>query len=208
MSLDMRIELGDAFDFTGWSPVAATCYRRSPMPRLRPCLALLLALAAGRVGAQMEPVGKVRTLPERPGAHWFWLSDIIMHRTSLFDGDTGEQLGTITSGTPGVGFVISPLFSPDRREIYLAETYYSRGVRGERTDVVTVYDARTLEPLEEIGIPPKRAEYFPGNAANALSDDGRFMAIFNLTPVTSLTVVDVRARRFPRENQTPACTLV
>jgi methylamine dehydrogenase heavy chain len=74
--------------------------------------------------------------------------------------------------------------------------------------VVTVYDARTLQPLAEIGIPPRRAEYFPGNAANALSDDGRFVAVFNLTPVTSLSIVDVRARSFVTEVPTPGCSLV
>src|SRR5678816_2033518 len=99
-----------------------------------------------------------------------------------FDADSGEQLGAISSGTAGVGFVIAPLFSPDHREIYIAETYFSRGTRGERIDVVTVYDARTLAPLGEVTIPPKRGEYFPGNGANALSDDGRFMAVLNVTP--------------------------
>jgi methylamine dehydrogenase heavy chain len=171
---------------------------------------LLLGLAAATVArAETEPesIGRSVTLPARPGPHWFWLSDILLHRTALFDADRGELLGTISSGTAGVGFVVSPLFSPDHREIYLAETYYARGVRGERTDVVTVYDATTLAPLDEIGIPPRRAEYFPGNAANALSDDGRFVAVFNLTPMTSLSVVDVKARRFATEVQTPGCSL-
>ena len=184
---------------------------RPPAAGNRLLRALLLSLAAtcvARAGAEPESVGKSVTLPARPGPHWFWLSDILLHRTALFDADRGELLGTISSGTAGVGFVISPLFSPDHREIYLAETYYARGVRGERTDVVTVYDATTLAPLDEIGIPPRRAEYFPGNAANALSDDGRFVAIFNLTPMTSLSVVDVKARRFATEVQTPGCSLV
>ena len=172
-------------------------------------LAALLAPGADAVaGSEPEPLGVSRTLPERPGAHWFWLSDVLLHRTALFDADTGEQLAAISSGTAGVGFVIAPLFSLDHREIYLAETYYARGVRGERTDVVTIYDARTLAPLEEIPIPPRRAEYFPGNAANALSDDGRFVAVFNLTPVTSLSIVDVKARRFATEIATPGCSLV
>src|SRR5207249_3435237 len=105
-------------------------------------------LASGvALAVDAETVGKVMTLPERPGPHWFWLSDILLHRTALFDADTGGLLGTISSGTAGVGFVIAPLFSPDHREIYLAETYYARGVRGTRTDVVTVYDAATLRPL-------------------------------------------------------------
>ena len=68
--------------------------------------ALLMACAAaGLAGAASEPetVGKVATLPEQPGPHWFWLSDIILHRTALFDGASGQLLGTITSGSPGVG---------------------------------------------------------------------------------------------------------
>lgn len=155
-----------------------------------------------------ETVGRALTLPAVPGPHWFWLSDILLHRTALFDGDGGRLLGTINSGTAGVGFVISPLFSQDRREIYLAETYFSRGVRGERTDVVTVYDATTLAPVAEVGIPPKRAEYFPGVAANAISDDGRFVAVLNMTPGQSLSIVDVQARQFTAEIPTPGCTLV
>src|SRR5690348_526713 len=98
-------------------------------------LALVLWLVAGGLASGTEPeaVGRVVTLPARPGPHWFWLSDVLLHRTALFDGDTGEQLGQISSGSAGVGFVIVPLFSQDHREIYLAETYYSRGVRGDRT---------------------------------------------------------------------------
>ena len=170
----------------------------------------MLALVARLASAESGPgsILQVTTLPERPGPHWFWLSDVLLHRTALFDGDSGALLGTITSGTPGVGFVVAPLFSADHREIYLAETYYSRGVRGERTDVLTTYDARTLAPLDEVVLPPRRAEFFPGNAANALSDDGRFVAVFNLTPVTSVSMVDVKERRLVAEVPTPGCSLV
>ena len=177
------------------------------MPRRLPAL-LVLALLAGHPAAGQEAVGRVVALPAKPAPHWFWMSDVILHRTALFDGDGGGLLGTISAGSAGVGFVISPLFSPDHREIYLPETYYSRGVRGERTDVVTVYDATTLGPLDEIPIPPKRAEYYIGVAANALSDDGRFLAVYNLTPSQSLTIVDVKARRFTAEVGTPGCGLV
>jgi methylamine dehydrogenase heavy chain len=180
------------------------------VPRLFRRLAGALALAAACTcfAAEPETVGSVITLPEAPSPHWFWQSDALLKRTALFDGDSGRMLGTINSGSAGVGFIIFPLFSPDHREIYIAESYYSRGVRGDRTDVVTVYDARSLAPLGEVGIPPKRAEYFPGNAASALSDDGRFMAVFNLTPLTSVSIVDVKDRRFVAEVPTPGCSLV
>ena len=183
---------------------------RHSAARIAMLAALLTSLGASGAIAEPEPepIGVVRSLPERPGPHWFWLTDLILHRTALFDADSGDMLGSISGGTAGVGFIVAPVFSPDRKEIYIAESYYSRGVRGDRTDVVTVYDARTLQPQHEIPIPPKRAEYYPGNAANALSDDGRFLAVFNLTPMTSLSIVDVQARRFAGEVQTPGCSLV
>src|SRR5438067_7438601 len=182
---------------------------KSPCPVLG-ALAVWLIVASGvALAADAETVGQVMTLPERPGPHWFWLSDILLHRTALFDADTGGLLGQISSGTAGVGFVIAPLFAPDHREIYLAATYYARGVRGTRTDVVPVYDAATLRPHgDEIQTPAERAEYFPGTAANALSDDGRFMAVFNLTPRTSVSIVEVKVRHFTAHVETPGCSHV
>jgi methylamine dehydrogenase heavy chain len=170
-------------------------------------LAVLGAVAA-RADDVAEPVGQVVTLPDQPRPHWFWLGDVLLHRTALFDGDSGQLLGTIAAGSPGVGFAIYPLFAPDRSKIYIPESYFSRGVRGERSDVVTVYDAKTLMPQSEIAIPPKRAEYFPGVAPNALSDDGRFIAVFNATPAQSLSIVDVQAQQTTAELQTPGCSLV
>jgi len=180
-------------------------------PRIAALAVALAAFAQGPNAAAAdlapEKVGNVFELPAKPGPHWFWASDILLHRTALFDGADGRLLGTISSGSAGSGFVIFPLFSPAHDEIYIAETYWSRGIRGERTDVVTVYDARTLKPKAEIPIPNKRGEYFPGNASNALSDDGRFMAVFNITPATSLTIVDVKERRFAAEVEAPGCSL-
>src|SRR3989442_4055222 len=178
---------------------------RARRPRLSAILLWLAASGVAGAEPQAETVGTVVALPARPGAHWFWLSDILLHRTALFDADTGELRATLSSGTAGVGFVIAPLFAPDHREVYLAETYYSRGVRGERTDVVTVYDASTLQPLDEIGIPPPRAEYFSGNTANALSDDGRFVAVFHLPPGPALSLVAAQTRRFTAPGPTPGC---
>jgi methylamine dehydrogenase heavy chain len=173
------------------------------------CAAMLVGLAtATPADLAPEKVGNVFELPAKPGPHWFWASDILLHRTALFDASDGRLLGTISSGSAGSGFVINPLFPPEHDEIYIAETYWSRGIRGERTDVVTVYDPRTLKPKAEIPIPAKRGEYFPGNAANALTDDGRFMAVFNITPATSVTIVDVEERRFVAEVESPGCSLV
>jgi hypothetical protein len=98
---------------------------------------------------------------------------------------------------------VSPLFSADRKEIYVAESYYSRGVRGDRSDVVTVYDGRTLQPVHEIPIPAEAGEYFPGNAPNALS--GRRPLHGGLQPDADDVAVHRRRARAPlrREVQTP-----
>jgi methylamine dehydrogenase heavy chain len=74
--------------------------------------------------------------------------------------------------------------------------------------VVTIYDTRTLAPAGEIAIPPKRALNVLPSGNAALSDDGRFLAVFNMTPATSLSIVDLRERRLAAEIPTPGCSLV
>lgn len=178
---------------------------------LGPAFALGLALAGApdALHAQTpfaaEPLGQVLTLPETRGPHWVWVSDIVFHRTALLDAGSGRFLGMLAAGA---GFAVAPQFSPDGREVYLPETHYARTTRGARTDVVSVYDARTLFPVAEIAIPPKRGDPSTGNATSTLSADGRFLAVFNMTPATSLSIVDVRARRFTAEIETPGCSLV
>jgi methylamine dehydrogenase heavy chain len=164
-------------------------------------LALLLAAAPVRAG---DPPERNLTLPAEGGVHWLWVGDVLLERAALFDGDTGRFLGQIPAGKG----IVAPHRSRDGRELYLAETYYARGTRGARTDLVSVTDARTLAPLAEIEIPGKRSEHTSWVGGSALSDDGRFLAVFNLNPATSLSVVDVAQRRFTGEVQLPGCGLV
>lgn len=153
--------------------------------------------------ADGERVGQVRTLPP-PAPHRVWIADLLFRRSALFDADSGRMLGMLSAG---VG-IVAPDFAPARGEIYLAQTYYSRGSRGERTDVVTVYDDTTLAPRAEVVIPPKRADYVHAVASSALLGDGRHLVVFNMTPATSVSVVDVETRRFVGEIGTPGCTQV
>lgn len=172
-------------------------------------LALVLAgaqiFAPGATRAEFVPevVGQVATLPA-PGPHWIWVADLLLRRAALIDTDTGAFLGMLSSS---VG-PIAPLVAPAGEAIYLPETYYSRGSRGARTDVVTVYDPKTLAPRGEVVIPPKRADVVHGAGLATLLDDGRFAAVFNLTPATSVSVVDTAELRFAGEFETPGCSLV
>lgn len=165
---------------------------------------LVLAWLAAAPSRAADPIGQTVALPAEPGPHWLWVGDTLLRRAAIFDGGTGAFLGQI----PGGLGILAPIRSRDGREIYLAETYYARGTRGARTDLVTIRDATTLQPIAEVEIPPKRGEHTSWVGGSALSDDGRFVAVSNMNPATSLSIVDVAERRFAGEIETPGCTLV
>ncbi len=187
------------------------------MRRRAALVALVLAFsapwAAGSARAELpSEVGRTitsATLAMPASKHWVWINDFVFpHMVDgmayLVDGDTGRYLGTLSTGY-GFAHVI---VSPDGRLIYSPETYFSRGTRGKRTDVVTLYDAGTLSPIGEIQIPPKRSSNLPMIANQVLTDDGRFLLIYNFTPAQSITVVDTRTRKFVREIETSGCALI
>ncbi len=156
-----------------------------------------------------DPAGVVASLPTAASPHWVWVNDIVFPHMSdgqarLIDGDTGRFLGLLSTG---VAFE-HVLLATDGKLIFSPETYFSRGTRGTRTDVVTLYDPVHLSPRGEIPIPPKRAVTMPMMADAGLTDDGAFLLVYNYTPAQSVTVVDTRARRFAGEIETPGCALV
>jgi methylamine dehydrogenase heavy chain len=169
-------------------------------------LVVLLTLAPGvdtRAEVAPEAPGQVESLAE-PSPHWVWAADIILERVSLLDADDGRFLGIVNGGYGP----IAPLFSRNRKEMYVPATYYARRSHGPRTDVVEIYDTSTLSLIGEIEIPPKRALDGVALAHSALSDDDRFAAMFNWTPMTSLSIVDVEGRVFVEEIAIPGCSLV
>ncbi len=106
----------------------------------------LLYLVAGvpvRAAAPPPPLQaeqlSVQKLPPR-SPHWVYVFDEaffneIDARIHLFDGDTYRRLGQIDAGfTPGVNL------SPDGMTTVVATTYFARGSRGTRTDVVEFTD--------------------------------------------------------------------
>jgi methylamine dehydrogenase heavy chain len=119
----------------------------------------------------------------------------------LIDGDTGRYLGMLSTGTSFSHVVLGR----DGRLIYSPEIYFSRGTRGTRTDVVTIYDAGTLKVVGEVQIPPKRASNVPTSGNAGLTDDDRFLLIYNFNPAQSVSVVDTASRSFAGEIETPGC---
>ncbi len=177
---------------------------------LRLCGSLLLAtlFSNGAAGAlSPEPLVAAR-LPVQPRSHWVWMNDVVFQHMAdgkayLLDGDSGRFLGMLSTGYGYNGVV------PAHRGgiIYSPESYFSRGTRGARTDVVTIYSDTDLSVVGEVPIPPKRSSQLALIPAAMLTDDDRFLLIYNFTPAQSVTVVDTRTRQFVGEVETAGCAL-
>ena len=165
-----------------------------------------IALGPATASAELAPEkpGEVERLPPIAD-HWVFVGDTVLRRSALFDAASGEMLGMVNVGHGVSG--ARPHVSRSRAEIYVIETVYDRGHRGARTDLVTIYGAGDLAVLGEVVIPPKRADNGNGVALGALLGD-RFLAVFNQTPATSVSIVDVGTRTFVTEIATAGCALV
>jgi methylamine dehydrogenase heavy chain len=166
----------------------------------------LLSILGGAAQAQapatpaMPEVSDVATLPPA-GPHRFWLVDAFEGAAQVIDGDTGALKATI----PGAS-LSSYAAGPDQRTVYVAESIWTRGNRGERQDMVSVYDGLTLKLQAEIPL-PSRAYVASSGALFALSHDGTRAYVYSMQPASGVVVVDLAARKVLRTVDTPGCAL-
>src|SRR5271168_678188 len=182
---------------------------RFPMVMIPLLAALFVEHAHAELPADLTNGPQVAKLNVPASKHWVWVNDFVFPHMSdgmayLIDGDSGRYLGTLSTGYS----FARVLLSRDGKIIYSPETYFSRGTRGKRTDVVTLYDSGTLGVVAEIPIPPKRASNMPMIANAALTDDDRFLLIYNFNPAQTISVVDTTTRKFVREVESAGCALV
>lgn len=151
-----------------------------------------------------ETIPKVETLPAKYPTTWSFLnyaSDRIELRN--VGSDSREVKGQLPAHDTAT------LLVPDKRpEVYVTDTVWSRGSRGTRTDFITVYDTHTLNPIGEIVLPAKRALITAMEGLITFTDDQRMALIFNFTPASSVTVVDLTKRQVLGEVEIPGCSLV
>lgn len=168
---------------------------------------ILWCLATAAMAELPAETLSVAQLPP-PNEHRLYVADvtiqhIVDNRLHVIDGERFRYLGQFAAGYAG-----QATLSRDRKELYLATTYFARLSRGERSDVVEVHDPATLSLIAEIPIPPRRAQALPYEGLMRTSVDGRWLFIQNATPSTSITVVDLKARKFAAEIPNPACWIV
>ncbi len=128
------------------------------------------------------------------------IANIADGRLRVFDARAGKLLGMVNTGFAG-NFALSARSD----EIYVATTYLSRGGRGDRVDVLEVWDAQTLGFKYEVLLPPKRAQALNYRGLVSVTANGRFVLVQNATPATSITVVDLAEKKVATEVMTPGC---
>jgi methylamine dehydrogenase heavy chain len=170
----------------------------------RSALAALLAGLSHAAAAQL-PVETLTAEPAIPAdSSPLYIPDIAINHISdgklhVVNGKTGAYLGVI-----GTGFTGQSKLSRDGSEVFIATGYYDRGQRGNRTDIVEVWDARTLRFKHEIALTDKRAMAL--NYKYLLSQLGdRWLVVQNATPATSVQVIDLVARKNLGEISMPGC---
>jgi methylamine dehydrogenase heavy chain len=164
-------------------------------------------LSAGAAFAQLAPE-EVTTVPAITAKNRIYVLDIAINHIAdgklhVVDGDKLAYLGVV-----GTGFAGQIIQSPDGKELIVATGYLSRGQRGDRADIVEVWDADTLTFKYEIPISDKRAMALNYEGLVRLSADGRWLFVQNATPATSVTVVDMQARETVGEVAMPGCWAV
>ncbi len=168
--------------------------------------ALILGAAAAEL--PVEPTPAVAALPAHYPDTYVFLVDpnfFGIESGKVVIADVGAEVdhhkGAV--GAAQFGFFAA---AKTRPELYVAETFYARGQRGERTDVITIYDKSTLTVKGEIILPgAKRAQLLTEIGAFQLSADERFAFVYNFTPAASVTVVDLVNRKVAGEVDIPGC---
>ena len=175
------------------------------------CLAVGGAALAEDPAAQFpnplpaETMLKVETLPVPYSTGWSFLN-YAGDRIELRDvgSDARAVKGQIQAHDSA-----TLLVSDKRDEFYVADTVWSRGVRGTRTDFITIYDKKTMNVIDEIVLPgAKRALITAMEGLMAFTDDQKMALVFNFTPASSVAVVDLVNRKVLGEVDIPGCSLV
>ncbi|WP_339858235.1 amine dehydrogenase large subunit [Pseudohongiella acticola] len=162
-------------------------------------LALAASLAAtGVVNAQWDTVVGDTGVIEGFDQHWVTVrrGDTVF----LVDADEGVIGGTLLVSS------FSPALAPRMSAglIYAYGSYYSRGSLGDRTDVVQIYDAATATAISEVEIPARAAGIGHPGMMGLIND--RFAGVWNITPATSVSLVDIESETFVGEVSLPSCS--
>jgi methylamine dehydrogenase heavy chain len=161
--------------------------------------------AAPGVPAPVLPVEESDTAVLAPaGPHRLYLFDAYGYAgATVIEGDDPamKSMGLVPAARNG-----AMSLSRDASRIYVAETYWSRGDRGDRQDLLTVYDGATLAIAREIPL-PGRLLVVPKAQQVATSDDGKLAYVYDMIPSSAIHVVDLDGGKLIGSVDIPGCAL-
>ena len=183
------------------TPVLETFLFFAKISLLVLCLSFKFAIVAYAASALPEEEASTRSSPE-PGLLLLGMASSLTNPSKVHIVSTNKMN---YSGQLPAGFSAQMLPLPSEGEIAVASTYYSRMYRGERTDVLEIWDKATLTFKKELVIPSIRALYAASRSSMAETLDHKFILIQNATPASSITVVDVANWKVAGEIPDPGC---
>ena len=170
----------------------------------------LAALAWGALASAAAAQGKpalpfeqsdVATLTAPFPHRVFLWSGFLTTGVFIVDADKGRMEGFVPH-MDWSNFAVDPA----GKAFYVAESFWTHGTRGDRVDMVSVYDGSTLNLVKEIPI-PGRLLSVPATQSFALSDSGRYAYAYSMAPAASVVVIDLQQRKTLGVVEIPGCAL-
>jgi methylamine dehydrogenase heavy chain len=136
------------------------------------------------------------------GPHRFFTGGFRDPSFGIFDADTGKLEGSIPAG-----YVPNLAIAPDNSQFLVSETYWTHGARGQRQDLVSIWDAKTLKLVKEITL-PGRALVGGKIQDFQLSADGSKAYVYIMRPASSVVWLDLKKQVVGGTVEVPGCALI
>jgi methylamine dehydrogenase heavy chain len=166
--------------------------------------AALFSAATALADLPVEHPGVVELKPD--DGHRLYIADktppahAVDSKIRIIDGDDFSILGQVTNGSFG-----SFSISADRKTLFDATSFFSRGDHGTRTEVLEYYDTTTLKPRGETILLNRRAMSNQYSVFVVESAGSKFLILQNATPASSVSIVDLATKNLLSEIPTAGC---
>lgn len=164
-------------------------------------LAMFGAVPAARAADPLPPDPELEAVTlSAPKPSWVFVErGFVVPGNVIYDTDTGKMLGLVESSN------LSDLaLDPGGKAFYVSESIWTKGWRGTRQDMITVYDSATLKLKSEITMPGRIL--IGGRKYNfVISDGGKTAYVYNLDPASSVNMIDMAKGKFVKKIELPGC---
>jgi methylamine dehydrogenase heavy chain len=185
-----------------WAAIRRLCRDRRPVAiGALFCLAVFAQPLSAAPPLPLEQ-SDTAVMPPLSPHNYFLFNAFGSGLTTIVDGDDAQMK---TIGIVPGAWNASVSLSRTADKIYLAETYWSHGNRGDRADLLSIYDGTTLKLEREIPLPGRLN---PKPQQLSISDDGQLGYVYDMVPASAIHVVDLVQGKLLTSVDVPGCALV